>query len=134
MISPTMVSEADTGHKQTLAIAEAEAGEMRPTASRLFDEAHPVAANPDRMLQLLERRWVLVILARLCGQPLGFTELQRAIPEVSTKMMVERLRDLQDCGLVERTKFPKRTKYTLTASGQALRPAVSAIFEWASMM
>jgi DNA-binding HxlR family transcriptional regulator len=92
-------------------------------------------ANPDELLQLLERRWAMVIISRLCGQPQRFSELLRAIPDISPKMMIERLKELEQYGVVDRTMFlemPPRVEYTLTDAGQALRPAVNALLQWAS--
>lgn len=102
-----------------------------------FAEIEPAdrISSLDVLLQLLERRWAMMIISRLCRRPLRFSELQRAIPGMSPKMMLDRLRDLEQHGIVERVTFPEdssRLKYTLTSSGKQLRPAVNALFEWAS--
>jgi DNA-binding HxlR family transcriptional regulator len=107
---------------------------MQSPIGHLIDNRFPASiTNHDELLQLLERRWAMVIIARLCRHPLRFSELQRAIPGMSPRMMMLRLHELEHHGIVERVAFPEvstREKYTLTASGQALRPAVNALLEW----
>lgn len=105
--------------------------------SYLFDEPEQAdQPNPDELLCILGRRWALVIMARLCRRPMRFSELLRTIPELSPKMMLERVRELEDYGLMQRTDvsgIPGKGKYyALTASGLALRPAVMAFVEFAS--
>jgi DNA-binding HxlR family transcriptional regulator len=96
--------------------------------------AQPVA-NFDELLALLERRWAMMIISRLCKRPLGFAELLRAIPAMSPQMMLLRLRELEQHGIVEKVvvvTVASKVKYGLTDSGRALRPAVSALLDWAS--
>ncbi len=67
---------------------------------------------------------------------LRFSELERAIPLVSQKMLIQQLRDLEAKGLVGRTVFqevPPKVVYCLTELGLALRPAVEALVDWANL-
>jgi DNA-binding HxlR family transcriptional regulator len=109
---------------------------MQSPISHLIDSGSPArVAHHDKLLQLLERRWAMVIISRLCRHPLRFSELQRAIPGIAPKIMLDRLRELQHHGIVEHIAFldvSSKAKYALTESGQALRPAVNALLEWAS--
>jgi len=86
---------------------------------------------------MLEGRWKLVILFHLFVQPvMRFSELERAIPAVSQKMLIQQLRDLEKDGIVRRTvhpQVPPKVEYALTAFGQALCPALDALLKWAAL-
>jgi len=85
---------------------------------------------------MLEGRWKLVILFHLFVQPvMRFSELERAIPAVSQKMLIQQLRDLEKDGIVRRTvhpQVPPKVEYALTSFGQALCPALDALLKWAA--
>jgi DNA-binding HxlR family transcriptional regulator len=66
--------------------------------------------------------------------PARFVELASAVPGLSGRVMTERLRDLQDAGLVQRTVDPGppiTSSYRLTAGGELLRSALVALSRWA---
>lgn len=83
----------------------------------------PVTAAQDveQSIKLLEGRWKLVILFHLFGgNVLRFSELERAIPGISQKMLGQQLRQLEADGLVCRTvhsQVPPKVEYALTAWG-----------------
>ncbi len=85
---------------------------------------------------MLEGRWKLVILFHLFGGAvLRFSELERAIPGVSQKMLIQQLRQLEDDGIVQRIVYaqvPPKVEYCLTDWGQSLCPALDALLIWAS--
>ncbi|MDC0718857.1 helix-turn-helix domain-containing protein [Nannocystis sp. bb15-2] len=85
-------------------------------------------------LALLEGRWKLRILFHLFGgKVLRYSELERAIPEVSQKMLAQQLRKLESDGLVRREVFgevPPRVEYRLTEWGQSLCPVLDALLQW----
>ncbi len=93
------------------------------------------AASIEQALKLLEGRWKLVILFRLFGgQVMRFSDLERAIPDVSQKMLIQQLRQMEKDGIVSRfvhQQIPPKVEYSLTEWGQALCPALSALLEWA---
>ena len=65
-----------------------------------------------------------------------FSELERAIPLVSQKMLIQQLRDLETKGIVSRRIYqevPPRVEYSLTALGEALRPALRELVRWANL-
>ncbi len=67
---------------------------------------------------------------------LRFSELERAIPLASQKMLIQQLRDLERNGIVMRTIYPQvppRVEYSLTDVGQALRPALHELVQWANL-
>jgi DNA-binding HxlR family transcriptional regulator len=73
-------------------------------------------------LKLLEGRWKMVIIHNLFQHGvLRFSELERAIPGVSQKMLIQQLRELERVGIVYRTVFPQippKVEYGLTAIGR----------------
>ena len=91
--------------------------------------------------KILEGRWKLAILSQLFGSNhrrsatvMRFSELKRAIPDISQKMLIQQLRDLERNGLVLRTVYPEvppKVEYQLSSVGVALRPALAALSEWA---
>ena len=65
-----------------------------------------------------------------------FSELERAIPLVSQKMLIQQLRDLESKGIVTRMIYqevPPRVEYSLTDLGKALRPALRELVQWANL-
>ncbi len=65
-----------------------------------------------------------------------FSELHRAISEVSAKMLTQQLRELEADGIVDRTLYPEippRVEYKLTTLGNQLRPVFIALLDWAEL-
>lgn len=94
------------------------------------------AAGVAQALKALEGRWKLVILFHLFGgKVLRFSELERAIPAVSQKMLTQQLRQMENDGIVRRIvhpQVPPKVEYALTDWGQALCPALDAILTWSA--
>jgi DNA-binding HxlR family transcriptional regulator len=86
-------------------------------------------------VELIGRRWTGAILAILLqAGALRFSELAAAVPELSDRMLSDRLKELESRGLVERTVYagrPLRVEYSLTRMGFALGPAVGELQAWA---
>lgn len=93
------------------------------------------AQGVEAAFKILEGRWKMLILFHLFGGAvLRFSEIERAIPAVSQKMLIQQLRQLEADGVVERfihPQVPPKVEYRLTAWGQALCPALDAILSWA---
>ena len=89
------------------------------------------------MLRILEGRWKLVILFHLFGgKVLRFSDLERAIPAISQKMLIQQLRQMEADGIVKRIvhhQVPPKVEYCLTGWGQALCPALDALLKWAAL-
>ena len=85
-------------------------------------------------LSVMEGRWKLEILFCLFGGAVRrFSELERAIPGVSQKMLAQQLRQLEDAGMVARTVYPEvppKVEYALTEWGQSLCPVLDALLTW----
>jgi DNA-binding HxlR family transcriptional regulator len=88
-------------------------------------------------ISVLEGRWKMLIVAHLYGEPvLRFSELRRAIPQISQKMLIQQLRALEQDGVVARTihpEVPPRVEYELTELGQGLGPVFLALLDWSRL-
>lgn len=65
-----------------------------------------------------------------------FSERERAIPNVSQKMLIQQLRCLERDGIVQRTMHPQvlpKVEYELTKIGEALRPTLRSLLKWADL-
>ena len=105
---------------------------------KLADVTPDMAASGiEGAFRMLEGRWKMVILFRLFAHPvLRFSELERAIPAVSQKMLIQQLRELERDGIVQRKVYPQvppKVEYGLTEWGRALCPALDALLEWAAL-
>ena len=93
------------------------------------------AAETLEAIKFLEGRWKLVILFHLFGGAvLRFSELERSIPGISQKMLIQQLRQMESDGIVRRIvhhQVPPKVEYCLTDWGQALCPALDALLTWA---
>ena len=82
---------------------------------------------------VISGRWKPMILQRLAPGPLGFGELQRAMPRVTTKVLREQLRQLQRDGLVSRQALApvhRGVRYRLTPYAKTLNPVFTALARW----
>src|SRR6266550_5498167 len=85
-------------------------------------------------IELIGRRWTGAIISLLLQSRCRFATLRDAIPEITDRMLSERLQELELEGIVERTvvpDMPVRVEYALTRKGRALASAIDAIAEWA---
>ena len=84
--------------------------------------------------QMLGKRWNGLIIRVLMQGPKRFKDISAFIPNMSDKMLVERLKQLESSGLVTRTVFPEtpvRIEYTVTEMGKDLEPAMDELQKWA---
>jgi DNA-binding HxlR family transcriptional regulator len=95
------------------------------------------AKGVEEVLRILEGRWKLVILFHLFGGKVRrFSELRRAIPAVSEKMLIQQLRQMERDGIVRRFvhhQVPPKVDYSLTGWGQALCPVLDALLTWVEL-
>lgn len=76
-------------------------------------------------------KWSLIVLYWLDCAPRRFNELQRLVPDISNKVLIEVLRTLEDEGLVTRTPMhDTHVEYAISAHGRSLRPLIDAIHDW----
>lgn len=84
-------------------------------------------------LDVIGQRWTLLIIRELLTGPKRFKALNNQLPGIGSNLLTSRLRDLEQNGLiVQEAVAPgnNHTVYTLTTSGEALRPAVQALLTW----
>jgi len=85
-------------------------------------------------VELVGRRWTGAILRVLMDGPLRFSEVAQAIPELSDRLLSERMKELEGRGLVKRTVIPGpplQVRYELSEMGRELEPALAEIESWA---
>ena len=110
---------------------------VRYSPKRKVKEYTPVTAAQDveQAFKVLEGRWKLLILFHLFGgRKLRFSDLERAIPAISQKMLIQQLRQLERDGIVARivhAQVPPKVEYHLTNWGQSLCPALDKLLTWA---
>jgi len=85
----------------------------------------------DAVFSLLGKRWNGQIIDVMFQRPVTFTELVDAIPGLSHRMLSQRLRELQECRVVEKVQEDSRIEYRLTEAGARLEPAFHSLRRWA---
>jgi DNA-binding HxlR family transcriptional regulator len=96
-----------------------------------FDaEACPVRNVLDR----IGDKWTSLLLVALAAKPRRFSELHRAVPDISKRMLTQSLRDLQRDGLITRHVFPTKppsVEYRLSPLGQSAMAPLANLIDWA---
>jgi DNA-binding HxlR family transcriptional regulator len=86
------------------------------------------------ILEILEGKWTLLLLRDLFNGIKRFGELRRSLHPISPKTLTDRLRMLEEQGIVTRTIYsevPLHVEYQLTERGQRLQPIFAAMMAWA---
>ncbi|WP_376795292.1 winged helix-turn-helix transcriptional regulator [Thermogemmatispora sp.] len=89
----------------------------------------------EHAVQILGKRWTGLLIASLLPGPRRFSELTAMVGGLSDRVLSDRLRELEQEGLVERIVYPQipvRVEYQLTEKGRALKPVIEAIQTWAN--
>jgi DNA-binding HxlR family transcriptional regulator len=87
-----------------------------------------------RASELIGRRWTGAIIYVLLRKRCRYAVLRDAIPDITDRMLSDRLQELEQEGIVERTVVPEipiRVEYSLSKKGRALASAIDAIADWA---
>ena len=98
-------------------------------AMRSYDQFCPVARGLDK----IGGRWTILIVRELLLGPRRYSDLEVGLPGVTPNVLAERLRELQEAGIVRRSKLPPpgvAVVYQLTELGEELRPVVDALTRW----
>jgi DNA-binding HxlR family transcriptional regulator len=99
-------------------------------AEPLYDPQYPAR----QVLGVIADTWTPIVLFCLKGRTRRFNELQRSIPDISKKMLIQTLRKLERRGLLDRLVHPvvpPHVDYTLTVVGTKFAEAVALLCEWA---
>nr|WP_145134292.1 helix-turn-helix domain-containing protein [Paenibacillus sp. Y412MC10] len=86
-------------------------------------------------LNIIGGKWKGMILYTLLDGTKRFNELRQIIPGITQRMLTLQLRELEDCGIVQRVVYPEvppRVEYSLTEFGQTIKPVILQIREWGS--
>jgi DNA-binding HxlR family transcriptional regulator len=90
----------------------------------------------ERAFKVVGGRWKAVILYHLFDGPRRLSQLKRALPEISQKVLIQQLREMEEHGLVHREIFrqvPPRVDYSATALGLSLEPVLRALCDWGQL-
>lgn len=82
---------------------------------------------------LIGGKYKPLILWKLAGGKLRFSQLQKEIGSATPKMLIQQLRELENAGLVNRKVYPvvpPKVEYSLTDLGESIRPVLEAIYHW----
>jgi DNA-binding HxlR family transcriptional regulator len=93
-----------------------------------------LCARFHKAIELVGGRWTGALIQLMLSGPKRFCELREGVPEISDRMLSERLRSLEEEGIVERLVIPEtpvRVEYRLTDKGKALEPSLKALAKWA---
>ncbi len=85
---------------------------------------------------LLAKKWMGLVLYSLIDGELHFCDLEKALPALSARVLTQRVRELEEAGLVLRkvsATSPVRVSYCLTESGRSLAIVVGGIADWANI-
>ena len=99
------------------------------SARKSYNQNCPIAKG----LDILGERWTLLILRELLGGPRRYSDLRAELPGIATNLLAERLKELHDAGLVDRTELPPpiaRTVYSLSDVGWQRVPCVLRSIAW----
>ncbi len=100
----------------------------------MSENTRTVCRHYHRAIELIGRRWTGAVLQVLMGGRTRYCDIRSAIPEVSDRMLSERLKELEVEGIVLRIVTPDtpvRVEYELSRKGRALEQALAAIAQWA---
>jgi DNA-binding HxlR family transcriptional regulator len=107
------------------ATAVREANGSRPACCSLYHRA----------VELVGKRWTGAILLVLLDGPAHFSQIRHLVPDLSDRLLSERLKELEAEGIVERSVLdgsPVRVEYAVTDKGRALQPTVRELKSWAN--
>ena len=103
-----------------------------PTGALGSVETHcPVEAT----ISLIGGKYKTLILWKLLGGTLRFSQLRKEVPCATPKMLTQQLRELESDGLVSRTGYPEvppKVEYALTEFGRSIQPVLEAMYGWGS--
>jgi DNA-binding HxlR family transcriptional regulator len=97
--------------------------------ARSYEQLCPIA----RALDVIGERWTVLILRQLAFGDTRYSQFRRNVPGIPATVLSERLKTLEQAGLVERAVYsqhPLRAEYRLTELGQTLRPVLQALARW----
>jgi DNA-binding HxlR family transcriptional regulator len=83
--------------------------------------------------EMLGKKWTGLIIRVMLGGPKRFKEIKEQIPDMSDKMLTDRMKELESLGILTRTVYPEmpvRIEYELTEKGRNLEDVIQSIQSW----
>jgi DNA-binding HxlR family transcriptional regulator len=102
---------------------------MKKLDKNLKIEKCPVETSID----VLAGKWKILILWYIRSETKRFSELQKLLPRTTQKMLIQKLRELEEDGIVHRKVYPvvpPKVEYSLTEYGQTLKPILKQLYLW----
>lgn len=109
---------------------------MKPTGMEQTDagiDYSKMCPKYEAAIDLLGKKWTGLIIRVLLDGSKRFRDIKEQIPEMSDKMLADRLKELEALGVVKRTVYPEtpvRIEYGLTEKGAALESVIRSIQRW----
>lgn len=91
------------------------------------------SCNVEVTIDLIGGKWKPVILWHLMHNKKRFNEMRRMIPQITTKMLTQQLKELEEDGLVDRKIFaeiPPKVEYSITEAGLSVKSVLEAMCKW----
>lgn len=84
-------------------------------------------------IEILGKKWTALIIRVLLGGPKRFKDIKEQIPDMSDKILTERMKELESYGIIIRNVYPEtpvRVEYELSPMGKDLETVIESIQEW----
>lgn len=97
------------------------------------DKMYPLICSYDKTINLFSNKWKIQIIEILLNDKKRFNEIKRLVHGISSKVLTENLRRLEEDGFVKRDVIldvPVKVEYELTDYGKSLSPVLFALDEW----
>jgi DNA-binding HxlR family transcriptional regulator len=98
------------------------------------DEACGYCPHFHRAIELIGRRWTGAILQSLLDGTTRFSDIRDSVPGLSDRLLSERLRELEELGVVERNADARDVQYRLTEVGEGIEPVLDSVGDWARQL
>ena len=92
-----------------------------------------IKCNIEVAMEAIDGKWKILILWYLRSEKKRFNELQKSIYGITQKMLIQKLRELEQDGIVHREVYPvvpPKVEYSLTSYGETLKPILKLLFKW----
>ncbi|MBR7070377.1 MAG: helix-turn-helix transcriptional regulator [Oxalobacter sp.] len=106
---------------------------MASQKDKTYSLQEPVFCPVETTIGLIGGKYKPLILWKLAGRTLRFSQLQKEISAATPKMLTQQLRELEQVGLVNRKVFPvvpPKVEYSLTELGKSIYPVLEAMYRW----
>ncbi len=101
---------------------------------KVSENSHnPTLCPMVKSMKIIGGKWKLLIIYYLQNGAQRFSELQKSLPTITSKMLTQQLRELETDGVLVRTVYPivpPKVEYSLSDKGTALLPIIAQLHEW----